>query len=61
MFRLKWPIRALHQSQKGFLQDVFRLAVAQTQRPSVQKQLRGFVVIKPLAPILCRFVAHVSD
>lgn len=42
--------RPLHQPEKGLVQDILGLAVAEPKSPTVKQQLGGFRLIQPVAP-----------
>src|SRR5439155_26102475 len=61
MIGLRRRLAPLQQRHERLLQNVLRFAVAQPQRPAVEKQLRGFRFVKALAPIWFGFPAHSSS
>lgn len=56
VLRLFRRLGLLHQRHKRFLKHILRLPVAQSQRPAVQHQARGFRLVQPFAPCVFRFV-----
>lgn len=55
----------LLQPEKGdkrFVDNIFRFGMGKSQRPSVEKKLRGFIFIKPFAPasILLPLFSHAA-
>ena len=61
MVRLGGGLALLHERQKGLMQNVFRLPVAQTQRPAVQQQFRPLGLVQNFAPLRMSVAAHVTS
>ena len=51
MLQLRGRLRLLHQSDKGFLQNILGLGMAQAQRPPVENQFCGLRFVELLAPM----------
>ena len=58
MLRPQGNLELLHQGEEGFLHHVFRLTMAQTQRPAIKNQIRGLRFIKPPAPVEFHLAVH---
>ncbi len=61
-FRRIRRFRQLQQGEKRVLHDVFRLGMAQSQRPAIEDQPGRLGGEEPLAPsVLWDFVSHVTQ
>jgi len=56
MFQRDGRLRPLQKREEGFLQDILRFAVAETQRAAIENQLRRFLRVQIFAPIAHDFI-----